>query len=322
MIELRSSMIMVDQTLPPLSMLRVFAVAGRLESFRDAAAELGVTPSAVSHQIAALEALVGAPLFERAVRRVQLTPRGRQLSAEVNLALSIMARGFEEAQLQSQQTTLKVSALSMFTNSWLVPRLSRFEAQHPAVSLAFETTNRVVDLDEDGIDVAIRNVTQPTQGLVARKLIDLRAVPLCAPSLATSLRSPADLANATLIHLTSGTAGWPEWLAAVGVPGLRGRSSRSFDTMPSALEAAAQGQGVVLGLAPLVWDAAVADRLVVPFATPSVSAGTFFVVHRRADRARPLVRAFVDWLTAEMATDRRRLAKRDAQRSIPAIRAE
>lgn len=120
---------------PPLAMLRAFAAAGRRQSLRDAAAELGVTPSAVSHQVSALEAWVGIPLFDRAVRQVTLTKAGRKLSVALNAAFDDMAAALQRVRNEAEPTQLKVSALPLFTNAWLVPRLGRFEAKHPGVSI-------------------------------------------------------------------------------------------------------------------------------------------------------------------------------------------
>jgi LysR family transcriptional regulator, glycine cleavage system transcriptional activator len=103
-------------------------------------------------------------------------------------------------------------------------------------------------------------------------------------------------------------------LGAVGLVGLEPAGSRVFDTVPAALEAAALGQGVLLGLDPLVWDTPQAARLTVPFSTPPVSAGSYFLVHRRADRARPAVEAFTTWIRREAATDLTRLRKLAAER--------
>lgn len=269
---------------------------------------MNVTPSAVSHQIKALEDFVGAALFVRSVRAVRLTELGRALAQSVGAAFDGLEVGLARARAGAGQARLKVSALPLFTNVWLVPRLGGFEAAHPGIAIAIETTNRLVDFDTEDFDVAIRNVYAPTPGLASRKLLDLYAVPLCAPKIARTLDEPADLAGATLIDVSARAPGWPEWLEAIGLKGLRPKGTLSFDTVPSALEAAAQGRGVLLGLAPLIFDAPAAKGLTVPFEAPRISAGSYFVVCRRSDLVRPLVRAFIDWITAEMRTDAQRLA--------------
>lgn len=292
--------------LPPLAALRAFEAAARLGSFREAAAELGVTPSAVSHQIKALEDWLGTAVFSRSVRAIALTPAGEALAAACASAFSRLAEAVSRARASAQDARLKISALPLFTAVWLTPRLAKFQAKHPNLMLEIDTSNRLADFARDDVDVAIRNLYAPTPGLSARKLFDLTAAPLCAPLLAERLKTPADLANETLIHISARKAGWPEWLAHAGVPNLKPRGGLSFDAIPPALEAAAQGRGVVLGLMPVVWEAPVAARLVQAFSIPPISAGTYFLVHRREDAARTAVRAFADWMAAEARADRRR----------------
>jgi LysR family glycine cleavage system transcriptional activator len=130
---------------------------------------------------------------------------------------------------------------------------------------------------------------------------------LCAPAWAERIRAPEDLARATLIHISARPDGWRNWLAAMGHPAIEGVSDLSFDTVPAALEAAAAGHGVVLGVDPLVWDAPVTRDLVIPFVTPPIPVGAYYIVQRRHDRMRALPKSFVDWITREMSRDARRL---------------
>ncbi len=307
---------------PPHAALRAFSAAAARESFRDAASDLGVTPSAVSHQVRALEEWVGAPLFERSVRSVRLTPLGRALHTRLAAAFGEVDSALRAARQDARDTVLRVSALSLFTNAWMAPRLAGFSARHPDLSLVIDTDNRVLDFARDPVDVAIRNAPAPAgEGLLARKLIDLHAVPICTPALAAKLRVPADLSKMVLIEISARRGGWSTWLKAAGLEGLRPRARLSFDTITVALEAAARGQGVMLGLEPFVWDAPAAAGLVAPFTAPRLSAGAFFVVHRRADRARPAVAAFVDWLASEMKADNARLQRQARLRRGAAVKA-
>lgn len=301
---------------PPFATLRAFEAAARRASFRDAAAELGVTPSAVSHQIKQLEQWIGAPLFVRATRAVTLTPLGASLAGELTQSFGRMRSALSKAR-QAEDVSLKISALPLFTNVWLVPNLVRFQTKRPDAVIEIETTNRLADFAADDIDIAIRNLTAPpTNALGARKLMDLYAAPLCAPGVAARLRAPDELKRETLIHISARDNGWPNWLKAMGLEGLKPAGHLSFDTVPSAIEAAVQGRGVILGLAPLVWDTPAARDLVVPFATPQYHAGSYYVLYRSADLARPLVRAFVEWLAASVRADARRMTKLGAARLV------
>lgn len=301
---------MSSAPLPPLAAIRAFAAAGRHESLRDAAAELGVSASAISHHVRAMEIWTGAALFDRQPRQVRLTATGRALSDQLNAAFGQVRAAMETARVPQPEQKLRVSALPLFTSAWLIPRLNRFKAAHPDLSIEIETTARMVDLNQDPIDIAIRNIRAPTQGLDCHKLMDLRAVPLCAPEIAARLNRVEDLAGESLIHVSGGRDGWAEWFASFGLEALKPRSGLSFDNFPAALEAAAHGQGVVLGLAPLVWSAALPSRLVIPFETPIRSAGAYFLVHRRADRNRASVQAFTAWIRKEMRGPQKRPQER------------
>lgn len=286
--------------------LESFHHAAASGSFQAAARRLGVSPSAISHQIRGLEAGLGVALFARGVRSVTLTDAGRELAAAIGgtfESLDLALRRLEGR----EDGTLRISALPLFTSAWLIPRLARFEAAHPGLVITIDTANRLADLVAGEADIAIRNAGPPGPGVIARKLLDLRAVPLCAPAVAARLRTPQDLAGEVLIHHTARPGGWADVLSALGTPGLRPRGDRYFDTLPAGLAAAAAGQGVALGVAPLVWLAVAPGSLVVPFATPPISAGSYVLLQRRpAGRA---AAAFAAWILAEMAADRPRLRR-------------
>jgi LysR family glycine cleavage system transcriptional activator len=292
--------------LPPLNALQAFHAAGVAGSFRDAARALNVTPSAISHRIRALEEWLERPLFARSPRQVTLTREGRALLKTVSAAFTRIANA-AEALRSTPSTGLRISALPLFTNAWLIPRLERFEKKHPDISLEIETTNRVVDLARENVDIAIRNLRSLPQGLAAIKLLDVRPVPMCTAKIAAQLKTPSDLAEQTLIHLSSRRGVWSSWLRAVGCEGLKSRRKLVFDTMPAALEAAAQGRGVAIGIDGLVgeWD----RTLVRPFVHRVPGDASYYLVHRRGDAVRPEVRAFVGWITAEMAAFKRKAAR-------------
>jgi LysR family transcriptional regulator, glycine cleavage system transcriptional activator len=312
MAELCSAIAMARPDQPAFSTLRAFAAAGRHESVRQAADELGVTPSAVSHQIRILEDWIGAALFIRAPRRIQLTPLGRRLCRQLSAGFDGIARALADTRRGASDSSLRVSALPLFTSVWLIPRLERFhqacEKAGADISIDIDTSSSLADVDAGSVDLAIRNVRRPTANLIYRKLLDLSAVPLCNASVAQRLGSLDDLAGATLIHNSGRRDGWQRWLDSCGAGGVRVRRNLWVDTIPAALEAAAAGRGVMLGVDPLIWDSPVASRLVIPFRTRRVSAGAYFVAYRSGDRSRRAVKLFANWIVAEMKADSRRLA--------------
>jgi len=299
-----------DPLLPPLTALQAFHAAGTAGSFQAAARALSVTPSAISHQVRALEHWLGKPMFTRQVRRVTLTPEGRAF-------LGVVGRSFDRIKAAADRmrvsdtgsVTLRVSALPLFTSAWLIPRLEAFERAHPNIVLDIDTTNRIIDFTREALDLAIRNVTGPTPGLQYHKLLDVRPLPLCTLKLRDQLSVPADLARQTLIHVSARQGGWARWLAAVGCGGLRAKRDLTFDSMPAALEAAARGRGVALGMDPISWDTPVADKLVRAFPHRVDGTASYYLVFRKADLARREVRACIDWLLAEMAVYKRNLPR-------------
>ena len=298
--------------LPAYSTLRAFVAAARRESVRAAADELGVTPSAVSHQIRILEDWVGRQLFVRAARQIQLTSLGRTLFRRLDAAFCAIAEAAMSARAGARDKSLRISALPLITSNWLVPRLQKFEdlctKEGAEVAIEIDTKNALADFETDNVDVAIRSTHhRPSANLVSHKLLDLRVVPLCVARVAEKIERPADLSRVTLIHISARPDMWQKWFAATGMAPVTPRSSISFDTVPSALEAAAAGRGVVLGLDPLVWDAPVAQKLVIPFRAQRVSAGAYFVTYRRRDRSRWAVKRFAEWILGEMQQDKRRL---------------
>src|SRR5262249_30478611 len=238
-----------DRDLPPLTALNVFYAAGITGRFQEAARRLAVTPSAVSHQVRALERFLGTPLFVREARRVLLNAEGRAFLRVVGNALMRIGNAAERLRTEAARTTtLRISALPLFTNVWLIPRLEAFERAHPEIVLDIETTNRLVDFSRERVDIAIRNVSKPSVGIEFRKLIDTRPVPVCTRALRKTLHKPADLAHNTLIHVSARPSAWPQWLAAVGCPDLRAKRDLSFDQVPAALEGAARGGGMAVGI--------------------------------------------------------------------------
>jgi LysR family glycine cleavage system transcriptional activator len=176
---------------PAYSTLRAFVAAARHESIRQAADELGVTASAVSHQIRALEEWIGAAVFTRAPRQVRLTPLGRKLFRNLSRGFDAIEKATAGARDSAVDSVLRVSALPLFTSVWLIPRLERFEtlcakARTP-ISIEIDTSNALADFDSDKVDVAIRNIHHPASSLVSRKLLDLNAIPLCTPAVARKL---------------------------------------------------------------------------------------------------------------------------------------
>ncbi len=256
--------------LPPLTALRAFEAAGRLESFKDAAAELGVTPTAVSHQIRLLEAELGLALFHRQTRRVRLTEEGRGLHGEIQRGFETMAQAIERICHRPQRQVATLSATVAFTARLLVPRAARFRARFPGWDLRLHAADEPVNLIAGEADAAIRYGAGPYPGLAAVELMAERFAPVCAPHL--GIGGPADLAHATLIHTEvlpfapqASVPSWRHFAEKAGLELLAAASGISLNDESSAIQAAIAGQGIALVSLTLVSAELANGVLVQPF---------------------------------------------------------
>lgn len=290
--------------LPPLSTLRVFEAAARHLSFKAAADELLLTPSAVSRSVQSLEEWLGVPLFARGNRSIALTDAGRAYVPQVRAALDLLVRATETIPGRGSRGSLAISAAPTFGLRWLMPRLPRFKARHPGIAITLDTAHRPVEFPRDGVDLAIRMGTGPWPGLEAMHLVTESLIPVCAPSLAPTIAGEADLAAVPLLHVTQVSEEWGYWAAARGATLPPAAGGLRFDTIQYALNAAAQGLGVALGRRPVV-DADLESGALVPVLGPPLAATTsYWLVCARQSLARPEVRAFRDWIRQELAGDK------------------
>jgi len=292
----------MKRVLPPLNALRAFEAAGRLGSFKDAAAELHVTHGAVSQQVRLLEAWLGAALFERHNRRVALTPAAQAYLAKVGplfeqLALATARYGVAEMVAR----TLSVNASATFTLRWLVPRLAAFRAQHPDVEVSVETSNAPLESMKEGYDVIIRGGPDTFYGYATRPFLTEERVPVCSPALLRRLplASPGDLRQHTLLHTSSLPRLWPDWLALAQVPTLVPAATLTFDHFYLTLQAAIDGIGIAMGPTALVADDLAAGRLVEPFVAPRLPSRSYcsYIPDEKSGDA--LVGRFCAWLEHE-----------------------
>ncbi len=299
----------MSRHLPGLGALRTFEAAARHQGFTKAAAELGVTPAAVSSQIRALEDQLGVRLFFRTSRTVRPTEAGTVLLAAVGEALDIVARAVEEIR-GSGRKRIVVTATASFAAKWLVPRLDRFRALHPDAEVRIDVSDGLADVARGEADVGIRFGNGVYPGLRADQLFEELVFPVCAPRLldgAYPLRRPDDLRHHSLLHVAWRAQGesWPDWrmwLLAAGVEGVDATRGLHFNNTAIAVQAALAGQGVALGNTSLVADDLAAGRLVRPFelALKGPARFAYYLVTPRATAERPLVRAFRDWVLAEI----------------------
>ncbi len=283
--------------------LQAFDVAFRLGSFKEAAKVLNVSASAVSHRIRNLETHLGVALFHRAHRVVRPTDVGEKLALATGRAFAALSRASAPAEMAGRRR-LRLKVLPQFASAWLIPRLSSFLTAHPEIDLSIETSNRNVDFDTETFDAGISFGAERSEGVVAHRIMDIRTVPVGAPSLARrlKLRTPADLSRVALIHVTTFSAAWPLWLKHAGEPALQPARSISVDSFVAAMQVAERGAGVALALEPFIGEPERrgAIRRVLPFAHMT---GSYWLVHPPGAQRNRALQMFKKWLFAELAKD-------------------
>ncbi|WP_371169468.1 transcriptional regulator GcvA [Aliiroseovarius sp. 2305UL8-7] len=290
--------------LPPLTALRAFDAAARHMSFQRAAAELNVTPAALSFQIKSLEDHFGAPLFKRLNRAVELTEAGKVLAPGAADGFEALTGAWRAACRSIQSNVLTVTAGPAFTAKWLAPRLFAFAQAHPDIELRFAAGLRFVDLQKEDVDVAIRFGYGPDDGLFAQPLEQEWLTPIMLPEIAKTMTSPEDLLDAPLIHNGSDDflkphCDWPAWFRLMGIE-TQPRIASTFSQPDHALDAALAGAGVVLGRRTFVARYLSEGRLVAPFKTALATDARFRFLCRLGQEDRPDIAAFRAWVLTEM----------------------
>lgn len=291
-------------SLPPLHRLQAFEAAARLSSFKAAADELGVTPSAVSHRLKALEQELGVALFERLNREVRLTEIGVALAGSLHKAFGDIAAAALQATARQRSHRLHVSSVPFFAAAFLVPRLESFMARYPRIELSVVSSMAYEDFARQPVDAAIRLGSGRWPGLRADRLLESRLTPVILPALQQRkpLRRPADLAQHTLIVLKGFETTWRSWLRAAGVPDLKPQRWLEMDGIMPTLQAAQHGLGVALTYRPLIGPAPFGVPLAHPFKLEVPVGRALWLVCRESDRTLPKIAALRRWLLQEIAS--------------------
>ncbi|HXF79247.1 MAG TPA: transcriptional regulator GcvA [Usitatibacter sp.] len=302
-----------NRALPPLDLLRGFEAAARHLSFTRAAAELFLTQSAVSRQIQALEEFVGVPLFERRHKALALTEAGENYQRSVASALDQVREATRKLRQTRQNHVLTVTTTVSFAALWLVPRLSRFRKENPGVDVRITATHEVVDLDREGVDVAIRDCPLNRVPPGAVFLVGEHLAAMCSPGYAREarrgklpMRTPEDLRYHVLLNLHDAPRKWPwlswaAWFEAMGVEDPTPAGTLTFDQYDQVVHAALLGQGIALGRVSLTAGDIKAKRLIPLFGRQQRLARGYHAVFARGARDQAGALQFVDWLRKEIA---------------------
>lgn len=297
---------MSPRRLPSLAALRSFEAAGRHQSFKDAARELHLTPSAISHQIQRLEADLGLRLFQRGTRSITLTPVGAAYLIEITRAFDGIARATRDCKTTTHHHVVHLALLASFAGHWLAPRLGQFQAEHPTIDLRLETGIAIQSFGHEGPDLAVRYGNGQWQDGTVHRLFTEYLAPVMAPALKASgppLRTADDLRHYRLLassgHLLQEWAPWADrhGLSLAGIPLV------NLHDYTIAIEAALTGQGIAMGRTRLIAPLLDQGRLVTVLTKPEPldTIGHWLVVPQ--GRPRPETQIVIDWLLTEGRMD-------------------
>lgn len=284
----------------PLNSLRAFEAAARHQSLTKAAIELCVTQAAVSHQVRGLEKTVGAQLFKRLPRGLQLTQEGELLLPIIREAFDRMAEALSFVEAGHKKEPLAVGAVGTFAVGWLLPLLGEFIAQNPQIDLQVSTNNNRIDVAAEGLDFAIKFGAGNWAGLTAEQCLEAPFAPLCVPRLANALTSPSDLFSLTLLRSYRNSE-WQSWFEACGLaPPIPKFNTIVFDSSVTMIQAAVQGIGVALAPPILFRDELRSGRLMQPFER-AVDLGSYWLTKLESRAETNAMRHFRQWLQTKRA---------------------
>jgi LysR family glycine cleavage system transcriptional activator len=290
---------------PPLSALRPFEAAARLESFSRAAEELHLTHGAVSHQVRALEEHLGASLFARHGKRVALTAAGRTFAERVRGALDDIARAADALRAR-REDRLTVSVLPSFASRWLMPRLIRFMDAHPKIEVNVIASTALADFGKDEVDIAIRFGVGPWPGLACDRFLEDEYFPVASPKANRGKlpKSPRELLRMGIIREDRDY--WGPWFEAAGVPIEEALAVRGpiFNDSTFALQAAARGEGIALGRRSIVAEDLERGTLKRLFDIAVPSRERYWFVSPKETAGMAKVKAFKAWVRAELTDPR------------------
>jgi LysR family glycine cleavage system transcriptional activator len=293
--------------------LRGFESAARLLSFTLAAEELHLTQSAISRQVAALEADLGVRLFVRKTRSLLLTSAGERLMRSAQLALGGLDRTVNEIRGKLASPRIVLTTYPSFASMWLVPRLAAFQRANPGIELRIDADNRRLDIEAEDVDIALRRCPPRDAPPGAVCLVEEEVTPALSHELlqrfGEPLEHPADLLRMPLIEIDDDLPGdaagtWGNWFASAGVGAERHASAPAMVVtfVDQSMQAAARGHGVVMARRPFLDDMLASGQLLMPFPGLRVPTGysTYLVLNRQS-RKRKDVAALRDWLLEEFA---------------------
>lgn len=282
--------------LPAVRTLLSFEAVAEHSSFSSAAAAIGMTHGAISHQMRALEEWLGQPVFERHSGGVRLTRNGERLRQACKHAFSILEQECREIRSDAAAQSLSIACSTTFLAQWLLPRIERFSQEHPELLLHFQTRTTVDALLAGKVDVLILSghSASPVEGADVTRLVTDRIGPVCSPNWPTPPTALEQVLDVPLLHATSRLNAWSEWADAVGLK-LDISSGTAFESLSLSIEAAKGGLGFAIAPEFLVRHEILNGMLIAPLGFSPVDRGTW-IYTRTAEGLSAKSAAFVDWV--------------------------
>ena len=288
--------------LPPLESVRAFEAAARHESFVRAAEELRVTAATISHRVKALERHLGAGLFSRYAHGVRLNARGRAYLEDIQRIFAELGDATERRRDRVEARRLKLVAVEVVAEKWLMPRLADFKAAHPDIAIEFETDHREVDPDRRDFDVWIAFTNEVAETLHAETLFEETLLPVCSPAFLAARgrpREPADLHGWPLLYDLHWTTYWSHWFAHHGAGEADLSQASGFRLYSMMVQAAVEGMGVALGHSLMITRELEQGALVTLFDSRVTAPARYLLVTAPASVEKPQVRAFRHWILGQ-----------------------
>ena len=277
-----------------LNGIKAFEAAARSGSFAAAGAELNVSPAAISRMVHLLEERLGVPLFERKANKLVLTQAGHTYQGGLTPIFDALASLTAQVTAPANLRVLTIGVGPTFAMRWLIPRLADFRKQEPNIEVRITTGGVAAPFADDwSCGVTLGDGHWP--GLVAEPLFAADLLPVCSPKLAAPLKRPGDLKASSLLRVAHAAEDWPHWLKAAGVTRISARGTE-FQYYGQALQAAADGLGIAMGIRPYIDDDLAAGRLVAPFATSVPKGMRWYLVYRSYRTEQRDFAAFRRWI--------------------------
>ena len=285
--------------LPPFAALRAFHAAATHDRYRDAAESLGVTESAISHQVRRLEEFLRIPLMDRSSGTPKLTETGRRYLAQIEPAMHQIHVATEALLPASGRSTVRLTLSPSLAATWLIPRLGAFERAHPQIDLQLTSTTRVIDLRREQMDLAIRHGKGTWDDVEATLLLEETAMPVCAPGYLDPLPkepSPEALRDVRIIVNAGIPDEWEEWARAHGFEPPALNDLITLDAAEQALQVAESGHGLAMGRRPVVDSWLERGRLIAPFGGADPTGAAYYLCRPIATVPTAAGRRFERWL--------------------------